>query len=456
MAMYKKTLVANRGEIALRIIKALKELGVETVAVYSRADKDMPYTKMADHSICIGNSNASDSYLNTYKILSAATITKCDSIHPGIGFLAENDRFAKLCSQVGIDFIGPDSNHIYLMGNKSKAKEIAQECGLPIIKGGHEIINSADDCKNIATVIGYPVILKAVYGGGGKGIRVIESADDIKNGLELCKKEAKLAFNNCDIIVEKYLENMRHVEVQIIGDKYGNVIHLGDRECTIQRSKQKIIEEAPCLNINSETRKRLHVDAIKLAKHIGYVGPGTVEFIVLSDGSYFFLEMNTRLQVEHTITELVTGVDIVKEQIRVCSGENLSIYQSDVNINGYAIQGRVLAEAVKDGFRPSFGKIINWHMPGGPGVRVDGGYSAGTTVSPYYDSLLAKICCYDQTKELAVKKMCLALREIEIKGINHNIAILKYIVNDTKFLNGDYNERYFDQLIKEYNSELFE
>lgn len=443
-------LVANRGEIALRIIRTLKEMGIKTVAVYSKADKGMPYTKLADESICIGLLSSRDSYLNTYKILSVATMTGCDSIHPGIGFFAESDNFSKLCQKAGIHFIGASSEQIQNMGNKKSAKEIADRHGLPTIKGSSNPIQSIEDCIQSAEEIGYPVILKATYGGGGKGIRVIHSVDEIENCFELCRKEAQASFGNNEVILEQYLNNTRHVEVQIVGDKYGNVIHLGDRECTIQREKQKILEEAPCQNIDENIRQQLYDHAVRLGKAIGYVGVGTIEFLVLPDNRYYFLEMNPRLQVEHTITELITGIDIVKKQIQMCGGEKLSITQSDVSFTGYALQCRVLAESVKNGFHPSIGIIDDWYMPGGLGVRVDSGYAVKTMVSPYYDSLLVKICCHTLTKVDAVNKMSIALQEIVIAGIENNIEVLKYIMADPEFLVGNYDEKYFAKVVEKF------
>lgn len=453
--MYKRTLIANRGEIALRILRALKELDVETVVVYTNVDKDLPFVKMADYSVCIGQDDSKNSYLNTYKILSVATMMKCDSIHPGIGFLAENDKFAKLCKKVGIDFIGPSAEHILLMGNKNKAKEVAIKCGLPTINGSYGSIHSIKEAADIAEKIGYPILLKAAYGGGGKGIRIVNSFDELQKIYNICVKEATAAFGNGELLIEKYIKNIRHIEVQIIGDKYGNLIHLGERECTIQRSKQKVIEETPSMNIQPIVREKLIADAVKLGKHLKYVGPGTVEFLVHPDGKYYFLEMNTRLQVEHTITELVTGVDIVKEQLRVSSGNELSIKQTDIQIKNYAIQARVLAEYFSNNmFKNSFGKIEHWHMPNGAGIRVDEGYDIESEVTPHYDSLLAKVCCYDKTKELAVKKLSFALKEIEILGIETNIPVLLEIINDEKFLCGNYNENFLEEIIKKMQKKV--
>lgn len=452
MNKFKKVLVANRGEIAVRIIKALKEMDIKTVAVCSTADKNSLHTKIADQCICIGPPDSINSYLNTYKIISSANLTEADTIHPGIGFLAENGSFSKLCRECNLNFIGPNEEIINKMGNKNMAKQIAMECGIPIIEGSKSIVNSLEKCKVILKDIGFPALLKATYGGGGKGIRKINSPEEIDGSYELCIKESKAAFNNCELIIEKCICNAKHVEVQILGDSYGNIIHLGDRECTIQRSNQKFIEEARCSNISDETRKSLYTDAIKLARYISYIGPGTVEFLVQPDGTYYFLEMNTRLQVEHTITELITGIDLVKEQVRVFSGEPLNINQEEINFNGYAMQCRILAENVDGSFIPSFGKISEWNMPGGFGVRIDSGYKCNDYVSPYYDSMLAKICCIAPNKNLATKKMRTCLDETIISGIQTNINFLRFLLKEENFLNGDYTENFTRDIILKYQN----
>lgn len=445
--MYKRTLIANRGEIALRILRVLNELNIESVVVYTNVDKDLPYVRLADYSVCIGQDNSKESYLDTYKILSVATMMNCDSIHPGIGFLAENDKFAALCKTIGINFIGPSPEHILLMGNKNSAKDVADECGLPVIRGGKQSVHSIEEAAEVAQEIGYPVLLKAAYGGGGKGIRVANSYCELQERYTICVKEAVAAFGNDELLIEQYIENTRHIEVQIIGDRYGNMVHLGERECTIQRLKQKVIEETPCMNIKKELREKLLSDSLKLGKYLKYEGPGTIEFLVQPDGKYYFLEMNTRLQVEHTITELITGIDIVKEQFKVSSGQELSIKQSDIRLNKYALQARILAESFSNEiFTNSFGRIEHWYMPSGAGIRVDAGYCAGATVTPYYDSLLAKVCCCDKTKEYAIKKLQFALREIEIKGVETNISILQRILKDKRFFSGEYNENFFEEI----------
>ena len=453
MIKYKKMLIANRGEIAVRIIRALKELNICSIAVYSTADQHALHTRIADESICIGDAPAADSYLNTYKLLSSASIKGADAIHPGIGFLAENETFPEICRQCGIDFIGPAGKVIGLMGNKNHAKRIVAKYHIPVIPGSCQYLTSLNDCIKAVEKMGLPVVLKAVNGGGGKGIRIIRSTEEIEGSYEMCRKEAAAAFGGCELIAEKYLENTRHVEVQILSDKYGNIIHLGDRECTIQRSNQKLIEEAVCVNIDRDVRERLYCDAVKIAQKIRYVGPGTVEFLILPDGTHYFLEMNTRLQVEHTITELITGVDLLKEQIKIFAGERLSLDQSDIKLTGYAVQCRIIAEDAEKSFRPSYGSITEWNMPGGPGVRVDSGYRCNDTVTPYYDSLLAKVCCTASNKAEAVRKMKMALSEVWIEGIKTNVDFLRYIVEHDDFLMGNYNERFVGRLMDGYMDE---
>lgn len=448
---YKRILIANRGEIAVRIIRACRELGIETVSVHSKIDAGALHTRISDYQICIGNFSSRESYLNSYNILSAAKNMKVDAIHPGIGYFAENGDFAELCEKCEIDYIGAGSRIVNLMGNKIEAKRIAQQCGIPVIGSDSVEVKSAEDCYEYIEKSGLPVILKAANGGGGKGIRVVRTLDELKRNLELCRKEAKTTFGNSSILIEKYIENVKHVEIQVIGDKYGNVIHLGERECSIQRSNQKLIEEAQCIYNKEEIRNKMYEDSLKLCRYIGYVGPGTVEYLLESDGTYYFMEMNTRLQVEHTITEMLTGVDIVKEQILIAQGNPLQYTQSDISFNGYTLECRILAEYVKEEFIPSFGKITKWHLPGGFGVRVDTGYEIYDEVTPFYDSLLAKICCFGATKEAALTKMICCLQEIDIEGISTNVPFLLRILRDDKFLSGDYNTDFIRKLIDEKN-----
>lgn len=450
----KVVLVANRGEIAVRIIKALKEMGNKTIAIYSRADADALYTKIADEKICIGPPESKNSYLDTYKIISIAKLKNVDAIHPGIGFLAENADFAELCKANNIDFIGPDSEIIEQMGNKNSSKKIARKCEIPIIRGGDKPVKSLEECKEVIKCIGYPVVLKASYGGGGKGIRVVKTEGELESNYKLCLREAEAAFSNCEMLIEQYIDNTRHIEVQILADQYGNVIHLGNRECTLQRANQKIIEEACSVNISEKLAEKLYQDAIKLARNIKYVGPGTVEFLVLSDETYYFLEMNTRLQVEHTITELMTDIDIVKNQIKVFNGEKLEINTDNFTFDKYAIECRILAEDTNRMFMSSLGEITNWNMPGGNGVRVDTGYKCHDIVSPYYDSLLAKICCVGKCKDEVLKKMSICLTEAIVEGVKTNIDFLNHIIKDERFASGKYDNRYIDTVIQEYKAQV--
>lgn len=447
MNIYKRILIANRGEIAVRIIRACKELGIETVSVHSKKDKGSLHSRISDYQICIGNSNSSESYLNSYNILSAAEHMKVDAIHPGIGFFAENGDFAELCEKCSIDYIGAGSRIAHLMGNKIASKEIAKQCGVNVIEGNNAVIKTAKDCYQHIEEHGLPVILKATNGGGGKGIRVIHVIEEVPRVLELCRKEAISSFGTGDMLIEKYIKDAKHIEVQVLGDKYGNVIHLGERECTIQRSNQKLIEEAQSMNVDTEIKEKMYEDAVKICKFIGYVGPGTIEFLLQPDGTYYFMEMNTRLQVEHTITEMLTGVDIVKEQILIAEGHPLNFRQEDIKFNGYALQCRIIAENYKNDFIPSVGRIKKWHLPGGFGVRLETGYECNDEVTPYYDSLLAKICCQGHTKEEAVYRMRRCLEEAEVEGIETNIGLLLQVVKDNRFMTGDYSTNYIQNIV---------
>ncbi len=444
---YKRILIANRGEIAVRIIRACKEMGIETVSVHSNIDKEKLHTRISDYHICIGSASNTGSYLNSYNILSAAENMKVDAIHPGVGYFSENKDFAELCESCGIDYIGSDSNILNLMGNKIEAKRIAQQCGVNVIGDNSVEVQSESDCFHYIDKYGLPVVLKAANGGGGKGIRVIKTKDEVNYCLELCKKEVKTTFGSSTILIENFIEHAKHVEVQVMADQYGNVIHLGDRECSVQRSNQKLIEEARCNNINHEVCEKMYKDSIKICKYINYVGVGTIEYLLLPDGTYYFMEMNARLQVEHTITEMLTGVDIVKEQIRIAEGKRLQYNQEDIVFRGYALQCRITAEYFKDDFSPSFGAIKKWHLPGGFGVRVDTGYELNNEVTPYYDSLLAKICCQEATKEAAINKMITSLKEIEIEGILTNIPFLIRLLKDDKFLSGNYTTDFIQKII---------
>lgn len=438
---YKRILIANRGDSAVRVIRACKDMGIETVSVFSKSDKGALHTRLSDYSVCIGDGQSKNSYLNAYNLLAAATYYKVDAIHPGIGYFAENADFSELCESCNIDYIGPSSENISMMGNKVEAKKLAKELNIPIIGDDCVEIKTYQECLDYARKIGYPIILKVVNGGGGKGIRVVKSEEDLLHAFNMCLKEAEKVFGASGILVENYLEKAKHIEVQVLADSYGNIIHLGDRECTIQRSKQKLIEEARCNTLDEEIRNKMYQGAIDICKRIGYVGVGTVEYI-LKGHKFYFMEMNTRLQVEHTISELVTGIDLVKEQIRVSQGESLQYKQKDVSFQGYAIQCRILAECFKGMFIPDCGKITKFNMPGGFGVRVDSSYEVNNIVTNYYDSLLCKISCHDYNKVEAVKKMLRCLEEIQIEGVLTNVDFLIDIIKNPRFLEGDYTTEF--------------
>lgn len=443
---YNRILVANRGDSAVRVIRACKEMGIETVSVFSKADKEALHTRLADYSVCIGDVQSKDSYLNAYNVLAVATNYKVDAIHPGIGYFAENAYFSELCEHCNIDYIGPSSANISLMGNKVRAKRVAKESNMPVIGDDSVEINNYEECFQYARKIGYPIILKAINGGGGKGIRVVNKEEDLFRALELCLKEAEKVFGSSSILVERFIAHAKHIEVQVLADRFGNVIHLGDRECTIQRKNQKLIEESRCATLDEETRCKMYQGAIDLCKHIGYVGVGTIEYILEDNNNFYFMEMNTRLQVEHTITELITGIDIVKEQIRIAQGEALKLKQDEISFQGYAIQCRILAEYYNGMFIPDCGKISRYDMPGGFGVRVDSSYEVNNTVTTYYDSLLCKLCCHGEDKIQAINKMLGCLNEMRIEGVSTNQEVLVNILKNPKFLRGEYTTTFFDTL----------
>lgn len=446
--MIKKVLIANRGEIAVRIIRACREMGISTVAVYSEVDKDSLHVKLADQAICIGPANPKKSYLNIKAILEAACLTGADSIHPGFGFLSENADFAKMCEEIGINFIGPSYKMIDLMGNKAKAKETMKNAGIPIVVGSDGIIKNIDEAKKISNKIGYPIILKASAGGGGKGIRIAYSEKELINAYNLVKQEAKNAFNNDDIYVEKFIENPRHIEIQIIADKYGNVCHLGERDCTIQRNNQKIIEETPSMIIDNKTREEIGKIAVKAIKKIGYMNLGTIEFLVDKNKEFYFMEMNTRVQVEHAITEEITGIDILKEQIKISSGEKLTFKQQDIKFDGTSMECRINAENPDRNFMPSPGKITNIKIPGGNGIRVDTHIYTGYQVPQNYDAMIAKVIVHGKDRNEAISKMKSALYEFEIEGIDTNIEFLNKILKNKNFINNNYDTSF---ILKEYN-----
>jgi acetyl-CoA carboxylase biotin carboxylase subunit len=446
MKKYSRILIANRGDSAVRIIRACKEMGIETVSVFSMGDKGAFYTRLADYSVCIGDVQSKDSYLNAYNVLAVATDYKVDAIHPGIGYFAESVDFSELCEKCGIDVIGPGSANIYLMGNKVSAKNVAKEARIPVIGDDSIEINHYEECLQYAGEIGYPVILKATNGGGGRGIRVVYEEQELFRAFEVCLKEAEMVFGSGSILMERYVENAKHIEVQVLADRYDNVIHLGDRECTIQRKNQKLIEESRCVSLDENMRSRLYQCAVDICRHIGYVGVGTIEYMIENDQSFYFMEMNTRLQVEHTITELVTGIDLVKEQLRISQGERLRFRQEEIQFHGYAVECRILAEYFNRTFIPDFGEITRFDMPGGFGVRIDSSYEVNNIVTTYYDSLLCKICCHDEDKEQAVRKMLRCLGEMRIEGVSTNKDVLIDILKDTRFMTGNYSTTFFDTL----------
>ena len=440
-----KILIANRGEIAVRIIRACKEMNIKTVAVYSDVDKDALHTRLADEAICIGPGVASKSYLNIKSIIEAAYVTKANSIHPGFGFLAENSNFAKICEESNIKFIGPKAEVIDLLGNKIKAKEMMRNAGVPVIPDSEGSVNSIEEAREISKKIGYPIIIKASAGGGGKGIRVVNAEDELENAFKIVKQEAKNSFSDDEVYIEKCIENPRHIEIQILADEHGNVIHLGERDCTIQRNHQKIIEETPSPVIDDKLRKKMGEDAIKAAKTAGYSSCGTVEFLVDKDSNYYFMEMNTRIQVEHPITEMRTGVDIVKEQIKIAAGEELRYKQKDIKFKGHSIECRINAENPSKNFRPCPGKIEGLHLPGGNGVRIDTAIYDGYVIPANYDSMIAKIITYGATRNEAISKMKRALEEVVIEGIDTNRDFLLEIIGNVDFIRGKYDTSFIEK-----------
>jgi acetyl-CoA carboxylase biotin carboxylase subunit len=443
-AQFRKILIANRGEIALRIICACKELGIPTVAVYSQADQNSLHVRFADEAICIGPPPSSESYLNIPAVISAAEITNTDAIHPGYGFLAESAYFAEVCEACGITFIGPSPEVIKLMGDKDEARKAMKEAGLPVVPGTEKIKGSLPVVQQMAADIGYPVIVKASAGGGGKGMRIVRSADELPAALEIAQNEAASSFGSGDIYLEKYLPVARHIELQILADHYGNTIHLGERECSIQRRYQKLLEESPSTYITPDLRNEIGQLAVKAARTVNYANAGTMEFIFDDQGRYYFMEMNTRIQVEHPVTELVTGIDIVKEQIRIASRDRLGFSQNDVNFRGNAIECRINAES-PDTFLPSPGKISVFHPPAGIGVRVDTAAYNECVVTPYYDSLIAKIISYGRDREEAIKRMQRALEMTVIEGIKTTIPIQQRILEDPDFRAGRISTHFFER-----------
>jgi acetyl-CoA carboxylase biotin carboxylase subunit len=450
--MFNKILIANRGEIAVRIIRACREMGIQTVAVYSEADRDCLHTLLADEAICIGPAPSTQSYLNMERILSATVAMKADAIHPGFGFLSENARFAELCSKCNITFIGPSAEIINRMGNKSEARKTMIEAGVPVVPGSKEAVYTAEDGLAMAKEIGFPVMIKASSGGGGKGMRISRSEEDFTEFFNAAQLESVKGFSDDTMYIEKYIEKPRHVEFQIMADKFGNVIHLGERDCSIQRRHQKVLEEAPCSVISPELRRQMGETAVRAAKSVGYENAGTIEFLLDKDKNFYFMEMNTRIQVEHPVTEMVSGLDLIKEQIRIAAGEPLSVTQDQVEIRGHAIECRINAENPQKHFMPCPGRIQTVHLPGGNGVRVDTHIYSDYKVPANYDSMLMKLIVYDKDREAAIAKMQSALGEVIIEGIETNINFQYEILENEAFRSGDtdtgFIEKYFPEYVK--------
>ncbi|MBX6332063.1 MAG: acetyl-CoA carboxylase biotin carboxylase subunit [Gemmatimonadaceae bacterium] len=442
--MFKKVLIANRGEIALRVIRACRELGIQTVAVYSEADRESLHVRFADDDVCIGPAPARDSYLKIPRIIAAAEIAGADAIHPGYGFLAENAEFAETCAASNITFIGPTAEQIRVMGDKAAARKAMAAVGVPIVPGTPGPVEDPDEALAFAREIGFPVIIKAAAGGGGKGMRVANDPDDFARAFQLARSEALSAFGSGDVYVEKYLARPRHVEFQVLGDKHGNVIHLGERDCSVQRRHQKLIEEAPSPAVTPELRERMGDAAVRGAKAIDYIGAGTIEMLLDSDGSFYFMEMNTRIQVEHPVTEMLTGIDLVKEQIRVAAGEPLSV-KSIPPLRGHVIEARVNAEDPARNFQPSPGRIDVFHPPGGPGVRIDSHVYAGYTVPPFYDSLLAKVICQGRDREEAVRRMQIVLESFVLEGVTTTIPFLAKVMQHPRFRAGEVDTKFLER-----------
>lgn len=442
--MFKRVLIANRGEIAVRVIRACRELDIETVAVYSEADQNSLHVHLADEAYCIGPNASKQSYLHIPSIMSVATLTGVDAIHPGYGFLAENSDFAEVCEACDITFIGPSAQAIETMGDKAVAKETMKKAGVPTVPGSDGLIQDADEALRIAQDIGYPVIIKATAGGGGKGIRIVHDADSLRQAIITAQREAETAFGNGGVYLEKYIERMRHVEIQVLADRLGNVIHLGERDCSVQRRLQKLIEESPCPVLPEETRAAMGAAAVAAARAVDYVGAGTIEFIYAPDGKFYFMEMNTRIQVEHPVTEWVTGVDLVREQIMAAAGEPLSVQQEDIVLRGHAIECRVNAEDPDRNFMPCPGKITEYVAPGGIGVRVDSAAYTGYTVPPYYDSMIAKLIVWAPTREQAINRMTRALMEFRVEGVKTTIPFHLRLLRNLDFRSGNVSTRFLE------------
>ncbi len=447
--MMKKILIANRGEIAVRIIRACREMGIETVAVYSEADREALHTKLADEAVCIGPAPSQESYLCMENVISATIISGADAIHPGFGFLSENSRFAELCGQCGITFIGPSSQAIARLGNKQEARNTMAAAGVPVIPGTNEAVTDAKTGAHLAEMIGYPVMIKAALGGGGKGMRVAERPQEFAESFALAQKEAQMAFGDSTMYIERFVRHPRHIEFQILADVFGNVVHLGERDCSIQRNHQKMIEESPSPALSDELRRQMGEAAVKAAKAAGYVNAGTIEFLLDKQNRFYFMEMNTRIQVEHPVTEWVTGIDLVKEQIRIASGLPLSYKQEEICLTGHAIECRINAENPAKGFRSSPGTITDMYLPGGKGIRIDSAIYTGYTIPPYYDSMIAKLIVWAKNRKEAIQKMQSALGEVIIEGIDTNVDYQYEILHQPDYLAGNVDIEFINEKVTE-------
>ncbi len=447
--MFHKVLIANRGEIAVRIIRACREMGIATVAVFSEPDRDALHTQLADEAVCIGPAKGIDSYLNMENIISAAVAKKAQAIHPGFGFLAENSTFATMCRECNIQFIGPSPEVIDKMGNKANAREMMKKANVPVVPGSDGTVDTVDDAIKMAKKIGYPVMIKASAGGGGKGIRIVKEEKELAQAYQSAKNETIAAFGDDKMYMEKVIEHARHIEVQILGDHFGNIIHLGERDCSLQRRNQKVLEEAPSVAISNETRKKMGEAAVRAAKTVGYENAGTIEFLYDKKENFYFMEMNTRIQVEHPVTEMITNIDIVKEQLKIASGEKLELSQKDIIMNGHAIECRINAENPKFNFAPSPGHIDFLLMPGGMGTRIDSAIYAGCDIPPFYDSMLAKVIVHGKNRMEAIEKMRRCLHEFVIEGVTTNIEFMEEILANEKYMKGDFDTSFIiDEIIK--------
>ena len=440
--MFKKVLIANRGEIAVRVIRACRELGIKTVAVFSTADRSALHAQIADEAICIGGASSKESYLNVKAILAACEVTGANAIHPGFGFLSENANFARMCEKCGIEFIGPNPKSIDMLGDKAAAKATMKNAGVPVIPGSDGAVKTIEEAKKIAEEIGFPLMVKASAGGGGRGIRLVNNADELESQVTAAKQEALNFFGDDGVYMERFIVNPRHIEFQIIADKQGHVVHLGERDCSMQRRNQKVLEESPSPVMNPALREKMGKAAVAAAKACGYYNAGTIEFLVDKDENFYFMEMNTRIQVEHPITEFVTGVDLVKTQIKIANGEDLPFSQEKIQLTGHSIECRINAENPKFNFRPSPGKILALHTPGGPGIRIDSAAYQGYVITPYYDSMIAKLIVYAPTREEAIMKMKWALSEFIVEGVDTNIDFQLDLIKDSNFEKGEYDIGY--------------